>query len=120
MPAFVVAKDASLAPKRRCPPGTSGDNGSQLPRIEGRALAQLDLAQAHLYAGDIDESCTVAVEALSIPPETLVAPILRRAQELRAEMESTADSVVIRAFNEQVRYLSESRGTTPASDASRD
>lgn len=88
--------------------------------VKGRALAQLDLAQAHLYAGDIDESCTVAVEALSIPPEALVAPILRRAQELRVEMESTADSVVIRAFNEQVRYLSESRGTTPASDASRD
>jgi hypothetical protein len=73
--------------------------------VKGRSLAQLDLAQAHTQADDLDAACAVVVDALAIRDEYRVDPIQRRAREVREALDPWRDERPVKELDEQVRSL---------------
>jgi len=73
--------------------------------VKGRSLAQLDLAQAHAQAGDLDAACAAVAAALAIRDEYRVDPIRRRAREVRAALDQWQNERPVKELDEQVRSL---------------
>jgi hypothetical protein len=54
--------------------------------VKGRSLARLDLAAAYVQERELEQAHAIALEALSIPPQYRVGPILQRARQIQADL----------------------------------
>jgi hypothetical protein len=73
--------------------------------VKGGSLARLDLAQAYVQDGAIEEACVNVAEALAIRHENRVGPILRRAREVRALLKPWHEEQPVRDLDERLRPL---------------
>jgi hypothetical protein len=73
--------------------------------VKGRSLARLDLAAAHVQERELEQAHATAIEALSIPPQYRVGPILQRARQVQAELAPWSDEPPVRNLADQLRAI---------------
>lgn len=70
---------------------------------KGRALLTMDLASCLIAAGEIEEACSVAGNALNLASDSIVQPIAIRARALRQELQPWSELGSVQAFGERLR-----------------
>lgn len=70
--------------------------------VKQRAVALADLAAAHLATGDLDQSCTIATDAVDSLREAGYATGLDRLRTLRSRMTPWAASTVVRDLDQHL------------------
>ena len=73
--------------------------------VKGRSLARLDLAAAHIQEREPEQAHAIALEALSIPPQYQVGPILQRARQIQADLAPWSDERPVRDLADQLRAI---------------
>lgn len=68
--------------------------------VKGRALVKADLASAYVQDSQPQDACALTVEALSVPTEFRVDPIIRRACDVRVELEPWSTTQAVRELDE--------------------
>ncbi len=76
-----------------------------LSDVKGRSLARLDLAAAHVQEREPEEAHATALEALAIPPQYRVGPILQRARQIQADLAPWSDERPVRDLADQLRAI---------------
>ncbi|MGM1058454.1 hypothetical protein [Saccharothrix sp. Mg75] len=71
--------------------------------VEGRALLALDLAECHLHDDEPDEAARVATTALEWAGNTMVDPILTRAESIRARVVRSIGPAGARSLDARLR-----------------
>ncbi|WP_373297108.1 hypothetical protein [Streptomyces brasiliensis] len=66
-------------------------------------FATMVLADAHLRAGDVEEACRVALDALDLGEQLKSARCVSYLAEFRQDLTAVGDSADARAFTKQVR-----------------
>ncbi|MYT70364.1 hypothetical protein K377_07962 [Streptomyces sp. PsTaAH-137] len=79
------------------------ENAMSGSHVRSDFFATMVLADAHLRAGDIEEACRVAVDALDLGENLKSARCVSYLAEFRADLLTAGDNAVSRAFAEQVR-----------------
>jgi tetratricopeptide (TPR) repeat protein len=73
--------------------------------VKGRSLARLDLAAAYVQEREPEQAHATALEALSIPPQYRVGPILQRARRVQADLAPWSDERPVRDLADQLRAI---------------
>jgi hypothetical protein len=73
--------------------------------VKGRSLVKLELAASFLQEREPEEACELIADALAIPPEVRVGPILSSARRLLAELHSWADTRAVKDLRDQLPQL---------------
>ncbi len=73
--------------------------------VKGRSLARLDLAAAHVQEREPEQAHAAALEALSIPPQYRVGPILQRARQIQADLAPWSDEREVSDLADQLRAI---------------
>jgi hypothetical protein len=73
--------------------------------VKGRSLARLDLAAAHVQEREPEQAHATALEALAIPPQYRVGPILQRARQVQADLAPWSDERPVRDLADQLRAI---------------
>ncbi|MGY0491790.1 hypothetical protein [Streptomyces sp. WG-D5] len=79
------------------------ENAMSGSHVRSDFFATMVLADAHLRAGDIEEACQVAVDALDLGENLKSARCVSYLAEFRTDLLTAGDNAVSRAFAEQVR-----------------
>jgi hypothetical protein len=77
---------------------------STLPpsRVKARTVLSLAVAASHAQDGNAEEAARVAVQALSLPADQCIEPILQRAHDVRAELVRLGARREIRALDDRL------------------
>ncbi len=73
--------------------------------VKGCSLARLDLAAAHVQEHELEQAHATALEALSIPPQYRVGPILQRARQVQADLAACGDEPSVGDLADQLRAI---------------
>jgi hypothetical protein len=73
--------------------------------VKGRSLARLDLAATYVQEREPEQAHATALEALSIPPQYRVGPILQRARQVQADLAPWSDERPVRDLADQLRAI---------------
>jgi hypothetical protein len=73
--------------------------------VKGRSLARLDLAAAHVQEREPEQAHAAALEALSIPPQYRVGPILQRARQIQADLAPWSEERQVRDLADRLRAI---------------
>jgi hypothetical protein len=68
-----------------------------------RGLLQLDLAEAHLQAGEADEAFRIAVEAVDLGRHIQSGRIINRARRLRRHFTGSPTHPIVRGFDDRIQ-----------------
>ncbi|MCT9011619.1 hypothetical protein [Streptomyces rhizosphaerihabitans] len=79
------------------------ENAMSGSHVRSDFFATMVLADAHLRAGDVEEACRVAVDALDLGEQLKSARCVRYLAEFRQNLAAVDDSADVQAFAEQVR-----------------
>ncbi|MEU0437645.1 hypothetical protein ABZ153_39840 [Streptomyces sp. NPDC006290] len=79
------------------------ENAMSGSHVRSDFFATMVLADAHLRAGDVEEACRVAVDALDLGEQLKSARCVSYLAEFRQNLAAVDDSADVRAFAEQVR-----------------
>lgn len=79
------------------------ENAMSGNHVRSDFFATMVLADAHLRAGDVEEACRVALDALDLGEQLKSARCVRYLAEFRQDLATVGDSADARAFTEQVR-----------------
>jgi hypothetical protein len=70
--------------------------------VKGCSLARLDLAAAHVQEHELEQAHATALEALSIPSQYRVGPILQRARQVQADLAAWSKEPSVRDLADQL------------------
>jgi hypothetical protein len=73
--------------------------------VKGRSLARLDLAAAYVQEREPEQAHAAALEALSIPPQYRVGPILQRARQIQADLAPWSEERQVRDLADRLRAI---------------
>ncbi|WP_330175083.1 hypothetical protein OG875_17035 [Streptomyces sp. NBC_01498] len=79
----------------------SAENAMSGRHVRSDFFATMVLADAHLHAGDAEEACRVALDALDIGEQLKSARCVAYLSEFRRHLESLGRSATLRGFTEQ-------------------
>lgn len=71
--------------------------------LKGRTLVKFDLALTHITDKQPEEACHLVTDALSIPHEVRVDPILRQAYLVRAQLDPWKNTAAVRQLDDLLR-----------------
>lgn len=79
------------------------ENAMSGSHVRSDFFATMVLADAHLRAGDADEACRVALDALDLGEQLKSARCVSYVADFRQNLVAASSSAVVRTFTEQVR-----------------
>ncbi|MGW2783262.1 hypothetical protein ACWC3X_18750 [Streptomyces populi] len=82
---------------------THAENAMSGSHVRSDFFATMVLADAHLRAGDVEEACRVAVDALDLGEQLKSARCVSYLAEFRQNLSAVSNSLGVQAFTEQVR-----------------
>jgi hypothetical protein len=74
-------------------------------RAKARTVLRLAVAASHAQDGDAEQAVQLAVDALSLPPEQCIAPIVRRARDVRTEIARLGEPRAVGRLDERLAAL---------------
>lgn len=73
--------------------------------VKGRSVALLDLAASYALGGELEEACNTITAALAIAPEFRIGRIIRRAREVRGQLQPWNSDRAVRDLDEHLRLI---------------
>jgi hypothetical protein len=77
-----------------------------VPRLKARAVLQLAIAVSHAQEGDAERATQLALDALCLPADQCIDPIVRRAGDVRSELAFHGAQNDVRHLDEKLADLS--------------
>jgi transcriptional regulator with XRE-family HTH domain len=83
-------------------------------RVKARSVLSLAVAVSHAQDGDADHAAHLAEQALSLPADQCIDPIVNRVADVRAELANLRATEPLRRVEERIAQITTARKALPA------
>lgn len=70
--------------------------------VKQRGLLQLEVAEAHAQAGDLDEACRIAIHAVDLGRQIRSGRVINRARQFRRHFSGSPTAPIVRDFDDRL------------------